>query len=433
MSLPKIYQLSILILFITQGILMSATLKEIQNNNTTIPVIFEKNNNLPIFNLQLVFQNSGYINDKKKIGITNLTAKILNEGTKKDGAISYARDLENNAISIDASTGFETFVIEITCLKSEYKLALKYLNKLLKDPNITQDTLDKIKLLEISKLQQKENDFDYLASKNLKKLQYKGTALEYTSKGEIKHIEKITLTNIQKKLSNILNLDNLIIVVGGDLNFKSFKNDIKDTLNFFKPQGKSYLNKIAISEKIKEDLILKDTEQSYIYFSSPFNINYDSKDSYKAKVASFILGGSGFGSRLMEEIRVKNGLAYSAYGNITNNKSHSHFTGYLQTKLDNTQKAKAMVNKIVKEFVESGVTKKELQSAKNFLLGSEPLRTETFSQRLNRAFHLYYKNLPFDYPKQELEKINSLTVDELNTFIQKHKEINQLTFSIVTK
>ncbi|MGK0255826.1 MAG: zinc protease, partial [Arcobacteraceae bacterium] len=113
---------------------MSATLKEIQNNNTNIPVIFEKYNALPIFNLQLVFQNSGYMNDKENIGITNITAKILNEGTKDEGAINYARDLENNAISIYTSTGFETFVIEISCLKTEYKLALTYLNKLLKDP-----------------------------------------------------------------------------------------------------------------------------------------------------------------------------------------------------------------------------------------------------------------------------------------------------------
>lgn len=412
---------------------MSATLKEIKTNSTNIPVIFEKNNNLPIFNLQLVFQNSGYINDKETVGITNLTAKLLNEGTKKEGAINFARDLENNAISIDTSTGFETFVIEISCLKSEYKLALQYLNKLLKDPNITKDTLDKIKLLEMSKLQQKENDFDYIASKNLKKLQYKGTALEYTSKGEIKHIKKVALKDIQKKLSTILNLDNLIIVVGGDLDFKNFKNDIKDTLILIKPQGKTKLEKINISKKVKKEVILKDTEQSYIYFSSPFNINFDSNDSYKAKVASFILGGSGFGSRLMEEIRVKNGLAYSAYGNISNTKSHSHFTGYLQTKLDNTDKAKAMVNKIVDEFVQSGVTKKELQAAKNFLLGSEPLRTETFAQRLNRAFHLYYKNLPFDYPEKELKKINNLTLNDLNTFIKKHQEIKQLSFSIVTK
>jgi predicted Zn-dependent peptidase len=412
---------------------MSATLKEIQHNNTNIPVIFEKNNSLPIFNIQLVFQNSGYINDKKNIGITNLSAKVLNEGTKKDGSINYARELENDAISISTSTGFETFVIEISCLKSEYKLALKYLNKLLKDPNLTQDTLDKIKLLEISKLQQKENDFDYIASKNLKRIQYKNTPLEYTSKGEIKHIKKISLKKVEKQINKILNLDNLIIVVGGDIEFKNFKKNIQNTLTLIHPQGKTSLEKINVSNITEEKVELKDTEQSYIYFSSPFNINYDSQDSYKAKVASFILGGSGFGSRLMEEIRVKNGLAYSAYGNITNNKSHTHFTGYLQTKLDNTQKAKEMVSKIVNQFVKKGVTKKELQSAKNFLLGSEPLRTETFSQRLNRAFHLYYRGLPFDYPQQELDKINDLTLNDLNEFIKNHKEITKLSFSIVTK
>ncbi|MGB3751623.1 MAG: pitrilysin family protein [Arcobacteraceae bacterium] len=412
---------------------MAATLKEIQNQETSIPVIFEKNDTLPIFNLQLVFQNSGYINDADLAGITNLTAKILNEGTKKDGAIEYARNLENNAISIHTSTGFETFVIEISSLKSEYKLALKYLTQLLNDPNISQDTLDKIKLLELSRLQQKENDFDYIASKNLKKLQYKGTPLEYTSKGEIEHIEKITLEDVKQKLDSILNLNNLIIVVGGDLTIKEFKNDIQDTLNLIKPQEKTTFSKINISRSIQEKVTKKETEQSYIYFSSPFDINSDSKESYKAKVASFILGGSGFGSRLMEEIRVKNGLAYSAYGQIVNTKSHAHFTGYLQTKLDNTTKAKKMVKQIVKDFAKNGVTKKELQAAKNFLMGSEPLRTETFSQKLNRAFHLYYRNQTFDYPKKELDMINALTVKDLNEFIRNHQEITQLSFSIVTQ
>jgi predicted Zn-dependent peptidase len=92
-----------------------------------------------------------------------------------------------------------------------------------------------------------------------------------------------------------------------------------------------------------------------------------------------------------------------------------------------------MVKDIVKEFVKNGVTKDELKAAKKFLLGSEPLRTETFSQRLNRSFTLYYKGLPMDYPQKELEKIEKLSLEELNDFIKSHKEINQLSFSIVTK
>jgi len=427
------FKVIFLLLFFLQGILMSATLEEIQHNGKKISTVYEKYDSLPIFNLQLVFTNSGYVQDKALPGLTSLSAKVLNEGTKKDGAVNFARKLENNAISITTSTGFETFVIEVSCLTSEKDLALELLKELLQDPNLTEQTLEKLKTLTYSKIDQKENDFDYIASSTLKELTFHNTPLELPSIGTKKSIEKITLEDVKNQLSNILNLDNLIIAVGGDIEFKQFSKDIQEVLKELPSNGKSSVQKIAISKDVQYKETRKETEQSYIYFMSPFNIDVDSKDSYKAKVASFILGGSGFGSRLMEEIRVKHGLAYSAYGYIKNQKSHSYFGGYLQTKLDNTQKAKRMVEKIIKEFVQSGVTKKELTAAKKFLSGSEPLRTETFSQRLNRSFHLYYKGLPQDYPQKELELIEKLTLKELNQFIKSHKEIEKLTFSIVTK
>lgn len=431
-NLDKIIQYSLFII-IFQGVLMSATLKEIQYKNTNIPVIFEKHKSLPIFNMQLVFKNSGYINDADKPGLTNLTAKLLNEGTLTEGSVKFARKLENKAISISTNTGFETFVIEVSCLKDEFKTAVKYLTQLLREPNLSQKTLKKIKMLQISKLKQKENDFDYVASTELKSIIYPKSALKYSSAGTVQSVENISLKDIKNNLQNILNIDNLIIVTGGDIKFKEIKNNIKETLENMNKKGTSTLEKIEISKETKDKTIKKDTQQSYIYFASPFYIDANSKESYKAKVASFIIGGSGFGSRLMEEIRVKHGLAYSAYGYISNKKSHSHFTGYLQTKLDNTKKAKQMVKDIVKEFVKKGATQKELDAAKKFLSGSEPLRTETFSQRLNRSFSLYYKDLSFDFPKQELKMINELSLKELNDFIKSHKEMMELSFSIVTK
>jgi predicted Zn-dependent peptidase len=428
----SIFKLLIFTIF-TQGLLMSATLKNIKYNGTEVPIIFEKHKTLPIFNLQLIFKNSGYINDMQTPGLTSLTASVLNEGTKKDGAIKFARKLENKAISISTNTGFETFVIEISCLKSEYKNALNYLNEILQDPNLNNKTLNKLKTLKISKLKQKENDFDYVASKTLKAITYPNTPLQYTSTGTIKSIETISIKDIKSKIDQVLNINNLIIAVGGDIKVKEFKDDIKPVLKNLGKKETQNIKKIDITKDIKEKIVKKETQQSYIYFASPFNIKVNSKDNYKMKVASFILGGSGFGSRLMEEIRVKHGLAYSAYGYMTNKKSHSHFTGYLQTKLENTKKAKNMVIDIVNEFVKNGITKDELEAAKNFLLGSEPLRSETFSQRLNRAFMLYYKGLDFDYPKNELEMIKNLTLEELNEFIKSHNEIKNLSFSIITK
>ena len=413
---------------------MGAIIDKIDIKGKTIPLIFEKHKSLPIFNLQLVFKNSGYVNDGNKTGLTSLSANLLNEGTKKDGSVGFANKLESKAISIDTSYGFETFVIEVSCLKSEYKTALKYLKQLLKDPNLTQDSLDKLKILQLSKLEQKENDYDYLAKKQLKKILFKNTPLENDSLGNKKTIQDISLEDIKNNLNKIFNINNLIVVAGGKFELEEIKESIKPIVSIMKKTtNNNELKQFRVSKNTATKILKKETKQAYIYFGSEYLINVNDKDVYKAKVASFILGESGFGSRLMEEIRVKNGLAYSAYGYISINKSHTYFTGYLQTKIENQDKAKQLVIKTINDFVKNGVTQEELDGAKKFLSGSEPLRTETFSQRLSRAYHLFYKGLDQDYPKKELQKINNLTLKELNSFIKKHSEILKLSFSIVTK
>ncbi|MCT7550263.1 M16 family metallopeptidase [Aliarcobacter butzleri] len=412
---------------------MSATIKHINIKGIEVPIIFEEQKDLPILNLQLVFQNSGYIQDKDKSGLVNLSSSILNEGTKELGSSNFAQILDENAITIHSSNGFETFVIEVSSLKEQSKKAVSLLNDLLKSPNFTQSSLDKIKTIQTGYLKRKENDFDFIAQNQLKALLFKDTALENPSSGTIESISKIELKDIENFLSKTMSLNNLIIVAGGNFTQKEIETLIKPILENLKSGEKSEVKKIDFKSQKSEKTLQRDTEQAYIYFGSSFNIDSKDEENYKAKVASFILGGSGFGSRLMEEIRVKRGLAYSAYGNISINKTHTYFSGYLQTKNETAKEAQELVSKLVDEFVENGVTQEELTAAKNFLLGSEPLRNETLAQRLNKSFTLYYRGLDQDYSKKELEKIQNLKLEDLNNYIKSHKEINNLTFSIVRR
>lgn len=412
---------------------MSATIKHINIKGIEVPIIFEEQKDLPILNLQLVFQNSGYIQDKDKSGLVNLSSSILNEGTKELGSSNFAQILDENAITIHSSNGFETFVIEVSSLKEQSKKAVSLLNDLLKSPNFTQSSLDKIKTIQTGYLKRKENDFDFIAQNQLKALLFKDTALENPSSGTIESISKIELKDIENFLSKTISLNNLIIVAGGNFTQKEIETLIKPILENLKIGEKSEVKKIDFKSQKSKKTLQRDTEQAYIYFGSSFNIDSKDEENYKAKVASFILGGSGFGSRLMEEIRVKRGLAYSAYGNISINKTHTYFSGYLQTKNETAKEAQELVSKLVDEFLENGVTQEELTAAKNFLLGSEPLRNETLAQRLNKAFTLYYRGLDQDYSKKELEKIQNLKLEDLNNYIKSHKEINNLTFSIVRR
>lgn len=424
---------SFLLLLLIQGYLMSATVKQIKINDIEIPVLFEQDKNLPILNLQLVFKNSGYMQDKNKSGLASLSAKLLNEGTKELGSTKFAQKLEDSAISLHSSVGFETFVIELSSIKDVNDKALSLLKELLNDPNYDKKVLDKIKTIKTGSLKRKENDFDYIASKNLKEILFEGTPLQNPSSGSIESIEEIKLADIKKFLDKAIDLNNLIVVVGGDIEFDELSLKLKKLLKDIKAKNTNKFKTVKTNEKAQLKTLKKETQQAYIYFGSPFETTAKNEDNYKAKVASFILGGSGFGSRLMEEIRVKRGLAYSAYGYVSINKSHNYFTGYLQTKLESADEAKELVSQIVNEFVNKGVTQEELDAAKNFILGSEPLRTETLSQRLHRAFTLFYRGLEFDHSQKELEKIQSLNLDDLNEYIKSHDEIKKLSFSIVRK
>ncbi len=421
----------LLLIFTIQGILMSANLSNIEVNGTKVPFIFEEDKNLPIASMQLIFQNAGSLTDSKD-GLVKMTASLLNEGTKKDGSTGFATKLDNHAISLSAHVGKETFVLEVGSLKEQFKEAIERLKELLQDPNYSKETLQKIKTKTLGTLKRKESDFDYISSLEMKKMLFPNTPLAKPSLGTIESVKSITLEDIENQVKNYLGINNAIVVMGGDLNQTEAKELASSVLALLpKVEVKPIPTmKPVAKEQIKKKIV--PSKQAYVYFGSPLDVPYDSKERYLSRVASFILGSSGFGSRLMEEIRVKKGLAYSAYSRFNINKTNSYFSGYLQTKVESGDEAVASVKEVVKSFLDKGVTQEELSSAQQFLLGSEPLRNETLSQRLNRAFHEYYNNQPLGYTKEELKKIEAIKLSELNDFIKRHKEIAKLSFSVVT-
>ena len=421
-------------LFLTlllQGILMSATLETLDINNTKVPFIFEEDKNLPIVSMQLIFQNSGSLTDTKG-GLVRLTANLLNEGTKKDGSTGFATKLENRAISLGVHAGKETFVVELGSLKSEFNYGVTLLKELLVDPNYSEETLQKIKIQTIGSLKQKESDFDYISALKMKEMLFPNTPLAKASLGTVESVNSIVLEDIKKHVSEHIGLENAIVVMGGDMNqseAKALATEILALLPHVTTHAIPTMKAMA-QKKVKETI--EKSEQAYVYFGAPFDVGYDSKERYLAQVASFILGSSGFGSRLMEEIRVKKGLVYSVYSRFSINKTHSYFSGYLQTKIKSGNEAVASVTEVVELFLEKGITQEELTSAQQFILGSEPLRNETLSQRLNRAFQEYYTNRPLGASVENLKKIEAMTLKEINTFISAHKEIADISFSVVT-
>lgn len=411
---------------------MGASLKEIEVKNHKIPVVFEEGSYIPIVTLQLVFGNAGHLANTKD-GLADMASRLLNEGTKTEGSVGFATKLDAHAVELYASAGRETFMIEVSSLKSEFPYAIERLLELLKDPNFTQEALEQIKHQKIGWLTQKQSDFDYIAGTKLRASLFGNEALGKPYDGTMESINAITLEDIKHFITTHLGYNNLIGVVGGDIALDEVKGYLEKLVPHFANVQTEPIKKIEASSKKEVLLSYDDTQQAYIYFGAPFDFAYDASEQYKAKIAEYLLGGAGFGSRLMEEIRVKRGLTYGVYASLRRTKSVSYLSGYMQTKLRSQQEAIDLIQEVVDDFVKEGISAKELEDTKKFLLGSEPLRTETLSQRLHRAFNDYYFNRPLDFSKTQLQKIESVTLEQMNDFITSHPELTKLTFSVVTK
>ncbi len=236
--------------------LMAAQIEYIKTNGFEIPVIFESDKRLPLINMQFIFQNSGSITDTKIPGLAKFSAKVMGEGTKKLGSAEFAELLESRAIHISASTGRETFVMEMSCLSDEFDEALSYFDALLKDPNITQEVLTKVQTTLAGQLSSKENNFDYVAGNELKSILFEGTPLANPTSGTIQSIKTIKLDDVEKFIDEHIVSSRLIVVIGGDVDVDEVKQKLQ-TLISYMPKGKMEPLKNYEVRKTPKEIILK--------------------------------------------------------------------------------------------------------------------------------------------------------------------------------
>ncbi|ECZ0245582.1 insulinase family protein [Campylobacter jejuni] len=399
----------------------------LDSRGVKIPFIFEKNSDFSIVVLKLVFRNCARSYDEIA-GLAKMFSRILNEGVDD----KFFKDLEFRAINLEASSGFESLEINLSCLKENFDFALKSLEKLLLKPRIEEKILQKLKINALGELASKNSDFDYLAKNLLNAQIFKCKEFQSSNDGDEKSIEILSLKDLQNFYKNFIHLSDLVVILGGDLEEKQAKEDLLKLLSKLQIGKKNTPKKYELSKNIKDEILIRpESEQAYIYFATPFFADFKDKDLYLAKIALFVLGQGGFGSRIMEEIRVKRGLAYSAYAMLDMNMSFSRVFGYLQTKNESAKEAKKIVKELFEDFIKNGMTQNELDQAKNFLIGSTPLRYEGLSKRLSMAYNEFYQGLNLGYYKEELKLMEKVKLETINAYINKHQELLNISFASI--
>jgi zinc protease len=133
-------------------------------------------------------------------------------------------------------------------------------------------------------------------------------------------------------------------------------------------------------------------------------------DYFPLFVGNYVLGGGGFDSRLMHEVRDKRGYAYSAYSYFMPMMEDGPFQLGLQTKLAQTDDALTVARSTLREFVAKGPSEDELTQAKSNLTGGFPLRFDSNKKILNYLAAIGFYRLPLDYLDTWVDHVNAVDV-----------------------
>jgi zinc protease len=165
-----------------------------------------------------------------------------------------------------------------------------------------------------------------------------------------------------------------------------------------------------------EQRIAFTSAQAQVMLGQP-GFKRNSPDFFALTVGNHILGGGGFTARLTEEVREKRGLTYSVYSYFAPGMHAGAFTIGLQTRPDQAQQALDLVREVLVRFVKDGPTERELQAAKDNLIGGFALRLDSNKKLLDNVANIAWNGLPLDYLDTWTAQVQKLTLaDVRNAF-----------------
>lgn len=373
---------------------------------------------------------------EQKAGTANLTATAMMRGTKNYTSLELSQVLEDNGIKIQPSASADAFVINVLTTKDEYDKTLELLNEVVNNATFEDYEIDKVKTEKLNTIKRNKDVPLQRAIEEYRDLIYQNSPYSISSKILEKNIPNISKEDIINYYNSIFAPKNLVISINGNIDKDK---TIQDLNNIFKPKENTknfdfaqYNSKIPTVTTPRQTIQkVPTTETAWILLGWQTNGVLNEKDYATLQVIDSLLG-SGMSSRLFKDLREQEGLAYQLGSGYSPNVLRGSFLLYIGTNPQTLDKAKSGLFAEITRLKTEYVGDKELQDAKEKLLGNYVIGLET---NLDKASNIgWYEASTRGYEfKDKYEKlINSVTDSDIIEIANKYFTDDYI-LSIVTK
>lgn len=374
-----------------------------------LTVLHVKRDNLPMVVFTLLVR-AGAVHDPEELsGLANLTASLLEEGTKRRTSMQISEELSYIGARLGVSAGMDYTTMSLTVLKKDLGKGLDVFADILLNPTFPEEEVARVKELVKGSLRKMEERPSFVTRKAFIEEVYGDHPYGRITTGTPETVDAISRDDMVKFHADHYVPNNSILAVVGDISSEELDRVLK--IHFGKWAGKE-VPPLQVARPVKPSgkliKIDRDLTQANILLGH-LGVSRDNPDYYALVVMNYILGGGGFSSRLMSSIRDEMGLAYDVHSFFSPGRLSGTFQAVAQTK-------NATANRVIEEMLrqvrlirEEMVARKELEDAKNFLIGSHPRKFDTMAKIGGFLVQVEYYGLGLGYIEEYPELIRSVT------------------------
>jgi len=383
--------------------------------------LFSEQTNLPLVTINLVVKAGALRDPAGKAGLANLTALLLLQGTKTRNAAQIAREVDFLGARFSSTGGDDYSSISLTVLKKDLDEGLDLFQDILKNPVFAPEELkQKVSQLKAA-LKSEEDEPGVVAARAFDKRLFGPNPYAHPLKGTPEGLTAITRQDVVEFHRKLYRPNNSILTVVGDLSQDEAGTWVEKIFGSWEAADIPEL-KIPPAPPLNkpEALIIdKDITQANIIWGH-LGMSRQNPDYYAFQVLDYILGASGFASRLMDNIREQRGLVYSVHSSFDAGLQPGSITVTLETKNANAGKAVEQVLKEIQRLRAEPVSPEELEDAKSYLIGSFPRKIDSLSKRAWVMAYVELYGLGLDYPSRYPGLIRGLTAADLQRVAQQY-------------
>ena len=389
-------------------------------------VWFAEDHTVPIVAVVAAMPAGSAYDPGGKAGLASFASALMDEGAGNMDAKAFHEALADKATQFRASVERDYLVVSVVSLSENLPEAMKLLQTALTRPRFEAEAVTRVRTQILQSLEQDESEPPAVAQRIFVRDFFNGHPYGHPADGDIAGIQAITADDLKSFAKSHWVRGGIKISVAGDITAAAATKLIADTFKPVPETAPPLLPPIGKLGQPGTHITDLPVPQPTVIFGLPGIMRQD-PDFIPGYVANYILGGGGFSSRLMDEVRVKRGLTYGIETQLTSYARASIMLGSVATRADAVRQTIAVVHDTLAQFAASGATQQELDDAKTFLTGSFPMAFASNAGIAAQLNTFQRQGLDIGYVARRNSLIQAVTLDDIKRVAKRLYDPARLT------